>query len=62
MNDNFEKNYAGKQDTGHFYVYPPWRVHGVDKVEEEDGERLIVAGNISLFEYITLDGNNLVNK
>ena len=62
LNDNFEKNYAGKQDTGHFYVYPPWRVHGVDKVEEEDGERLIVAGNISLFEYITLDGNNLVNK
>ena len=62
MNDEKEKNYYGKQDSGHFYAWPPWRVHGVDRVEEEGSNRLIVAGNISLFEYVTLDGNNLVNK
>ena len=62
MNDEKEKNYYGKQDSGHFYAWPPWRVHGVDRVEEEGSNRLIVAGNISLFEYVTLDGKNLVNK
>ena len=62
MNDEQEKNYYGKQDSGHFYAWPPWRIHGVDRVEEENINRLIVAGNISLFEYNTLDGKTLVNK
>jgi len=62
MNDEQEKNYYGKQDSGHFYAWPPWRIHGVDRVEEENNNRLVVAGNISLFEYVTLDGKTLVNK
>ena len=62
MNDEKEKNYYGKQDSGHFYAWPPWRVHGVDRVEEENANRLIVAGNVSLFEYVMLNGKKLVNK
>ena len=62
LNDDQEKNYYGKQNSGHFYAWPPWRVHGVDRVEEENTNRLIVAGNVSLYEYIMLDGKKLVNK
>ena len=62
MNDEQEKNYYGKQDSGHFYAWPPWRVHGVERVEEENTNRLIVAGNVSLYEYVMLNGKKLVNK
>ena len=62
LNDDQEKNYYGKQDSGHFYAWPPWRVHGVDRVEEENTNRLIVAGNVSLYEYVMLNGKKLVNK
>ena len=58
--DNENKIYAGKQDSGHFFAWPPWRVHGADKVTEPNVNRLIVAGNISLTEYYDLEDKRLV--
>ena len=34
LDDDENKIYPGKQDSGHFFAWPPWRVHGADKVIE----------------------------
>ena len=59
LDDNENKIYAGKQDTGHFFAWPPWRVHGADQVTEPNVNRLIVAGNVALLEYYDMDGYRL---
>ena len=60
QDDDENKIYPGKQDSGHFFAWPPWRVHGADKVTEPNVNRLIVAGNISLHEYYDLEDKKLV--
>ena len=60
QDDEENKIYPGKQDSGHFFAWPPWRVHGADKVTEPNVNRLIVAGNISLKEYFDLEDKRLV--
>ena len=60
QDDEENKIYPGKQDSGHFFAWPPWRVHGADKVTEPNVNRLIVAGNISLSEYYDLEDKRLV--
>ena len=34
LDDEDNKIYPGEQDSGHFFAWPPWRVHGADKVTE----------------------------
>ena len=60
QDDEENKIYPGKQDSGHFFAWPPWRVHGADKVTESNVNRLIIAGNISLKEYFDLEDKKLV--
>ena len=60
QDDEENKIYPGKQDSGHFFAWPPWRVHGADKVTEPNVNRLIIAGNISLKEYFDLEDKKLV--
>ena len=60
QDDDENKIYPGKQDRGHFFAWPPWRIHGADKVTEPNVNRLIVAGNISLTEYYDLEDKRLV--
>ena len=60
QDDDENKIYPGKQDSGHFFAWPPWRIHGADKVTEPNVNRLIVAGNISLSEYYDLEDKRLV--
>ena len=60
QDDDENKIYPGKQDSGHFFAWPPWRIHGADKVTEPNVNRLIVAGNISLSEYYDLEDKKLV--
>ena len=59
LDDNENKISAGKQDGGHFFAWPPWRVHGADQVTEPNVNRLIVAGNVALLEYHDMDGFKL---
>ena len=59
LDDNDKKIYAGKQDSGHFFAWPPWRVHGADQVTEPNTNRLIVAGNVALLSYYDMDGYKL---
>ena len=59
LDDEDNKIYPGEQDSGHFFAWPPWRVHGADKVTEPNVNRLIVAGNVSLAELYTMDEHKL---
>ena len=51
MDDYGNKIYPDKQDCGHFFAFPPWVIHGADPVEEDNVNRLIVAGNLVLTDY-----------
>ena len=48
LDDNMNQIYPDGQHQGHFFAWPPWRVHGADQVTEPNVNRLIVAGNINL--------------
>ena len=51
LNRDDDKIYPGEQRSGDIFAWPPWRIHGVDKVKEPNVNRLIVAGNIWLESY-----------
>ena len=51
LNDNGDKIYPEHQESGDIFAWPPWRIHGVDKVKEPNVNRLILAGNIWLESY-----------
>ena len=51
INDYGNKIYPDKQDSGHFFAWSPWIIHGSDPVEEDNVNRLIVAGNLVLTDY-----------
>ena len=51
LNDDGDKIYPGEQKSGDIFAWPPWRIHGVDKVQEPNVNRLIVAGNVWLEKY-----------
>ena len=55
LDDDDNKTYPGIQDSGHFFAWPPWRAHGADKVTEPNVNRLIVAGNVSITEFYSMD-------
>ena len=57
LNDDNNKTYPGEQKSGDIFAWPPWIIHGVDNVKEDNIDRLIVAGNISLRKYYNLDGS-----
>lgn len=42
------KIYPNHQSSGDIIAFPSWSAHGVDKVTENNFDRLIVAGNINL--------------
>ena len=48
-----------KQDESKFIVFPSWALHGVDKVKDENNDRIVVSGNINLLGlyYDTLNLN-----
>ena len=52
LDDDNNKIYPDHQESGDFFAWPPWRIHGVDKVQEPNVNRLIVAGNIWLDSYV----------
>lgn len=45
-----QKVYPECQKDGDFFMFPSWMLHGVDTVKD-DGDRLIVAGNVALSFY-----------
>jgi hypothetical protein len=45
---NRNKIYPNYQSSGDIIAFPSWSAHGVDKVSENNFDRLIVAGNINL--------------
>jgi len=53
------KTYPDHQSSGDMIVFPSWMFHGVDKVIEDNFDRLIVAGNISI---TYLEQPNLVSE
>ena len=46
-----EKYYPDTQNSGDFIVFPSWASHGVDPVECDDNDRIIVSINIHCKEY-----------
>ena len=48
LDDDNNKTYPVNQQSGDFFAWPSWLIHGVDKVKEPNINRLIVAGNIIL--------------
>jgi len=46
------KQYPDNQSDGDFLVFPSWALHAADKVEEEF-DRVVVSGNISIKHYIS---------
>lgn len=48
LDSNKNKLYPENQSFGDFIVFPSWSLHGVDKVIQENSNRVIVAGNIIL--------------
>jgi hypothetical protein len=46
-----------KQKTGDFICFSPWLLHGSDAPQTDECERIIVAGNIDIFEY---ESNSLI--
>ena len=53
------KTYPYDQSSGDIIAFPSWMFHGVDKVIEDNFDRLIVAGNISI-SYI--EQHNIVSE
>lgn len=49
LDSNKNKLYPENQSFGDFIVFPPWALHGVDKVVRENFNRIIISGNISLY-------------
>ena len=62
LNDNGDKIYPEHQESGDIFAWPPWRRHGVDKVQEPNVNRLIIAGNISIKSYRELPPPHSVDK
>ena len=46
-----QKYYPDKQNSGDFIVFPSWASHGVDPVECDDNDRIIVSANFNCNEY-----------
>ena len=46
-----EKYYPDTQNSGDFIVFPSWASHGVDPVECDDNDRIIVSINIHCKQY-----------
>ena len=55
--DHGQKIYPINQKDGDIFAWPPWLMHGVDKVEEPNTNRLVVAGNVWLEEYENCEGD-----
>jgi len=51
LNDHGDKIYPDHQESGDIFAWPSWLIHGVDKVQEPNMNRLIVAGNVALETY-----------
>ncbi len=51
IDDEDNRLYPLHQSDGDIFAFPPWRLHGVDPIEDEEVDRLIVAGNIMLRSY-----------
>ena len=50
QDSNNNKTYPD-QSTGDFIAWPSWAVHGVDKLDHDNFNRIICAGNIHFIEY-----------
>jgi hypothetical protein len=65
MDSYGNKIYPEYQSSGDFICFPSWAFHGVDKVEEDNFDRIIVSGNIIIkyYEsvYVGLE-SNIVNN
>ncbi len=48
IDDDGNKTYPGEQKSGDIFAWPPWRMHGVDYVKDDNVNRLIIAGNVML--------------
>lgn len=46
-----EKYYPDTQNSGDFIVFPSWASHGVDPVDHDNNDRIIVSINIHCKEY-----------
>ena len=51
LDDDNNKIYPSPQQSGDIFAWPSWSIHGVDKVQEPNVNRLIVAGNVALHSY-----------
>ena len=51
LNDHGDKIYPDHQESGDIFAWPSYLIHGVDKVQEPNLNRLIVAGNVALETY-----------
>ena len=50
-----EKYYPDTQNSGDFIVFPSWASHGVDPVEVDNNDRIIVSANAHCREYKDAD-------
>lgn len=60
LNSKNDRYYPDYQSNGDFIVFPPWALHGVDKVKEKEFDRVTVAGNIIL-NYISCNKQNHIS-
>ena len=51
LNDHGDKIHPDHQESGDIFAWPSYLIHGVDKVQEPNLNRLIVAGNVALETY-----------
>jgi hypothetical protein len=55
LDSDGNKMYPKNQSNGDFIVFPPWALHKIDKVNSDNFNRIVVAGNITL-DYIDCCG------
>ena len=53
-----QKYYPDTQNSGDFIVFPSWASHGVDAVEVDNNDRIIVSANVHCKEYMDADLNS----
>lgn len=51
LDTDHNKYYPDIQNSGDLIIFPPWAMHGVDKVETDGVNRTIVSGNIICNRY-----------
>ena len=59
LDTDHNKYYPDTQNSGDLIIFPPWALHGVDKVEADGVNRTIVSGNIICNRYKELDDDPL---